>query len=96
MNKNITTFYAIENETGKLVQLGAGEATDLDKANLLADLYESVALSLGNKVTLGGPIFTIEDLYRLKAEMAEALDNLPVAEMEVAALPVDDGNYQVS
>jgi hypothetical protein len=80
---NITTLYAIENETGKLVQLGVGENT-VANANSLADLYESVALSLGRTVTIGGPILTIEDLYRLKAEITEALDNLPLTEMEVA------------
>jgi hypothetical protein len=81
---NITAFYGIENETGKLVRLGVGENT-VAKSNELSDLYESVALSLGHKVSINGPILTIEDLYRLKAEMTEALDNLPLAEMEMAA-----------
>lgn len=86
---NITAFYAIDNVTGKLVQLGVGENT-VAKGNELADLYESVALSLGNKVELNGPILTIEDLYRLKAEMAETLDNLPLAEMKLAKVNAEE------
>ena len=81
--KNITVFFAIDNKTGKLVRLGVGENT-VETANLLANLYESVAASTGNHVELVGPVLNIEDLYRLIGEAQAALNTLPLVEMEAA------------
>lgn len=69
-----TAHFAITS-AGKLVLLGYGPET-VEVGNALADVAETVSRIKGEAFTIDGSILNISDLYRLKAEITVALDNL--------------------
>lgn len=70
---NNTAHFGLTNN-GALVNLGVG-ANNGEVANLLADNAESVARAEGRNLDIV-VILDINDLYRLRGEMADLLNNL--------------------
>lgn len=70
---NNTAHFGITND-GKLIALGVG-ANNEAVANLLADNVESIAVQAGAPVTIV-TMLDINDLYRLRGEMTDVLNNL--------------------
>ncbi len=61
-------------DNGNLVNLGVG-AADAEVARLLADTFETNAAAKGEPVNIV-TVLDIADLYRLRTQMADALNNL--------------------
>jgi len=68
-----TNFFGLTDK-GNLVNLGVG-ANSREVANLLADNAESVASTKGEPIAIVA-LLDITDLYRLRGEMADLLNNL--------------------
>lgn len=74
MNNNNTTHFGVTAK-GKLVNLGVGADTK-EVANLLADTAESVLSVETGEIVEIVTLLNINDLYRLRGEFGDALNNL--------------------
>jgi hypothetical protein len=79
MNK--TAHYQIDAENGNLVYLGVGP-NDVNTVTALSRARQGLAMLQSKKMNLQGPIFNVDDLYKLITQAGEFLRNLPTAELQ--------------
>lgn len=76
-----TAFFIINADTNVLTPIGVGPVNNSDYKRELVSLASSVAASKGQTLNIATPILSVGDLYSLKAQIVEALDNLPNEEL---------------